>query len=232
MMLFCRRPLGADQRQRRGGGAPAGGGGDGGAAEAAAVAAPDAAGLRGARRLDAGADRHAGERAGARGLARRRARRASAISSSRCVGVPLVDRRPSLIALVLGAAAAAGAREPVAAAGPQPTTRAPWSSSSASTTGVHQLRVREGSPLIGQARDRARSRRTPGVTLVTVREAGGSGAARLGPIAGGRRRCWSAATPRRWRRWPPTWRSAPRRRRGGVVRGAALQPRLRASPRC
>ena len=54
----------ADQPQRRGRGAAAGRRGDGGAPRAAAVPAADAAGVRRPCRLDAGADRHAGERAG------------------------------------------------------------------------------------------------------------------------------------------------------------------------
>ena len=82
-MLLVALLDGADQRQWRGGRAAAGGGGDGGPAEAPAVAAADAAGLSAPCGLDAGADRHAGERARLERGGRCRARRVSASSSSR-----------------------------------------------------------------------------------------------------------------------------------------------------
>ena len=129
---LLRRPLGAHQRQRRRGGAPAGRRGAGGAAEAAALAAPHAAGLRRARRLDAGADRHAGQRARLRGLARRRRRRASATSSS-----PTSASSSSSAPSPSRSCSARGSCRCARTARCRPTsaaTPAPSSSSSASTT--------------------------------------------------------------------------------------------------
>jgi di/tricarboxylate transporter len=51
--------------------------------------------------------------------------------------------------------------------------------------GVHQLRVRPESPLVGQPRAALDLGGRPGVTLLTLQEAAGSGAARLGPIEAG-----------------------------------------------
>ena len=51
--------------------------------------------------------------------------------------------------------------------------------------GVHQLRVRPVSPLVGQPRAGLDLGDRPGVTLLTLQEAAGTGAARLGPIEAG-----------------------------------------------
>ncbi len=50
---------------------------------------------------------------------------------------------------------------------------------------VHQLRVRPESPLVGQPRETFDIGAGHGVSLLTLQEAGGTGAARLGPIAAG-----------------------------------------------
>jgi di/tricarboxylate transporter len=52
-------------------------------------------------------------------------------------------------------------------------------------SGVHQLRVRPESPLVGQPRAEFDLGDRPGVSLLTLQEAAGSGAARLGPIEAG-----------------------------------------------
>ena len=51
--------------------------------------------------------------------------------------------------------------------------------------GVHQLRVRPESPLVGQPRAGLDLGGRAGLTLLTLQEAAGSGAARLGPIEAG-----------------------------------------------
>ncbi|WP_297974625.1 SLC13 family permease, partial [uncultured Amaricoccus sp.] len=51
--------------------------------------------------------------------------------------------------------------------------------------GVHQLRVRPESPLVGRPRADLDLGDWPGVTLLTLQEAAGSGSARLGPIEPG-----------------------------------------------
>ena len=51
--------------------------------------------------------------------------------------------------------------------------------------GVHQLRVRPESPLVGRPRPELDLGERPGVTLLTLQDGAGSGAARLGPIEKG-----------------------------------------------
>ena len=142
------------------------------------------------------------------------------------VGVPLMIGG-IVIAILLGRAAAAGAREPVAAARPQRSCAHAGRAVPARRADVHQLRVREESPLVGADADRARPGDHPDVTLVTVRGAERRGAARAD--RGRRRPAGARRCRRRWRRSRPSSTSAcATRPTPAPVEDDALQPRLRA----
>ena len=104
--------------------------------------------------------------------------------------------------------------------------RAPSSSSSGWTSGVHQLRCAPESPLVGLQRSELDLGDRPDVTLLTVQEGGaaarrGSARSRRGPPAvavRGRGRGGARCRPG----------AEPGGRRGGGVRGRALHRRLRA----
>ena len=147
----------ADQRQRRGRRAAAGRGRHRGAAQAELLAAPDAARLLRPCGLDAGADRHAGERARLGGRQSRRASAASASSSSpwsACRCSPARWRSSSSSASGCCPSATAPRCRPTSAATPRR-----WSSNTASPSGIYQLRVRATSPYVGRGPVRHRPRR-------------------------------------------------------------------------
>ena len=159
----------ADQRQRRGRRSAAGRRRHRGPAQAELVAAADAAGLLRACRLDAGADRHAGERAGLGGRQSMPASAASASSSSpwsACRCSPARWRSSSCSASGCCPSATAPRCRPISAATPRR-----WSSNTASPSGIYPAaRARDLALCRACRRRRSTSRPFPDLQLVAVQE--------------------------------------------------------------
>ena len=171
-----------DQRQRRGCRSAAGRGRHGGPAEAEIVAAPDAAGLFRPCGIDAGADRHAGERprlggrveagVGELRLLRVRPRRACRCSLARW-------RSSSCSANVFCPSATAPRCRPTSAAMPRR-----WWSNTVSPTASSRCACARPRPMSDAARPRIDLSAFPGVQLVAVQE-GESAAPLRRPLAEG-----------------------------------------------
>ena len=216
----------ADQRQRRGRRLAAGRRRHRGPAEAEVLAAPDAARLLGACRLDAGADRHAGERARLGGRPSMPASAASASSSSPSSGVPLLAGTMAII-ILFGERLLPernGATMPADFSRHAKTLVEQYGLAS----GVYQMRVRgDARPMSARRRPPSISPTFPGLQLVAVQDGEAAAPLRRPRMAEGdhlllRGRCRSGRRARR--------ADASRVSRGCAHRPAARKPCSTAVP--